>query len=55
MEICLECNVKYDTKTLNIYARNTFPYTCKHCIFKKVDSDAYKGMTDEVRRFLYEN
>ncbi|KKL79428.1 hypothetical protein LCGC14_2014960 [marine sediment metagenome] len=54
MEICIECDVKYDKKTLSIYARNTYPSTCKHCIFKKVDSEAYKGMTDEIRRFLYE-
>ena len=54
MDICIECDIKYDPGTLSSYARNTYPVTCKHCIFKKVDSEAYKGMTDEIRRFLYE-
>ena len=54
MEICIECDVKYEKASLSIYARNNYPGTCKHCIFKKVDSEAYKGMTDEIRRFLYE-
>ena len=52
--ICMECDITFSSTTLSIYARNTYPGICKHCIFKKVDTDAYKGMTDEIRRFLYE-